>query len=58
MRCEHEFGRRLDTPLFSDAGMIPGGDLWVCADGCVSETVGKFRRRRIAEARVSDVSRW
>ena len=29
MRCEHEFGRRLDTPLFSDAGIIPGGDLWV-----------------------------
>ena len=29
MHCEHEFGRRPDTLLFSDAGMIPGGDLWV-----------------------------
>ena len=29
MHCEHEFKRQPDTPLFSDAGMIPGGDLWV-----------------------------
>ena len=29
MHCEHEFERQPDTPLFSDAGMIPGGDCWV-----------------------------
>ena len=26
---EREFQQQPDTPLFSDAGMIPGGDLWV-----------------------------
>ena len=29
MQHEHEFQRQPDTPLFSDAGIIPGGDLWV-----------------------------
>ena len=29
MQHEHEFQRQPDTPLFADAGMIPGGDLWV-----------------------------
>ena len=29
MKHEHEFQRQLDTPLFSDAGIIRGGDLWV-----------------------------
>lgn len=29
MHCEHEFQRQPDTPLFPDAGMIPGGDCWV-----------------------------
>ena len=30
MRCEHEFQRQHpDTPLFADAGIIPGGDCWV-----------------------------
>ena len=27
MHHEHEFQRQPDTPLFFDAGMIPGGDL-------------------------------
>lgn len=29
MHCEHEFERQPDTPLFAEAGMIPGGDCWV-----------------------------
>ena len=29
MCCEHEFERQPVTPLFADAGMIPGGDRWV-----------------------------
>ena len=29
MYCEHEFERQPDTPLFADAGIIPGGDCWV-----------------------------
>ena len=29
MQHKHEFGRHPGTPLFSDGGIIPGGDLWV-----------------------------
>ena len=29
MHCEHEFERQPVTPLFADAGMIPGVDCWV-----------------------------
>ena len=29
MHCEHEFERHPNTPLFADAGMIPGGACWV-----------------------------
>ena len=29
MQCEHEFERQPNTPLFTDAGIIPSGDCWV-----------------------------
>lgn len=31
MQHEHEFQRQPDTPLFADAEMIPGGDLWIAS---------------------------